>query len=60
MPKIELAVEIIGETDQALRVYDGNVTAWIPKSQITDTCEVNGKIETIFIPEWIANDKGLL
>jgi hypothetical protein len=57
---IEVAVEVRRETDRALLVYDGKVEVWIPKSQISDQSETNGKIESIFIPEWLATDKGLL
>lgn len=58
---IEIAVEVRGETDKALRVYDGKHEVWIPKSQISDQSEDrNGKIETIFIPEWLASEKGLI
>lgn len=59
--EVEIAVEVRGETERALRVYDGKKEVWIPKSQVTDQSEDDdGKIETIFIPEWLAEEKGLL
>ena len=63
MPKssdIEIAVEIRAETPKALLIYDGKVECWIPKSQIKDECEENGRITSIFISEWLANEKGLI
>lgn len=59
--EIEIAVEVRGETEKALRVYDGKREVWIPKSQISDQSEdAKGKIESIFIPEWLALEKGLI
>jgi hypothetical protein len=58
---IEIAVEVRRETDKALLVFDGKVETWVPKSKISDQSESNdGTIETIFIPEWLALDKGLI
>jgi hypothetical protein len=58
MPKSELfdvAAEVRGETDKALRLFDGNKTEWVPKSQI----EVNGD-GTFTMPLWLAKDKGFV
>ncbi len=37
---------------------------WIPKSKVSDYCadEVNGEevITSLFIPEWLATEKGLV
>jgi hypothetical protein len=61
MKEIEIAVEVRGETDLALKVFDGKSTVWVPKSQITDQCEeADGRITSIFLPEWLAEDKGLI
>ncbi len=58
---IEIAVEVRHETDAALLVFDGKTEAWIPKSSVSDQSERDdGSIETIFIPEWLATEKGLL
>lgn len=57
---IEIAVEVLHETDQAILVTDGNVEEWIPKSLIEDQVGDGMEIETIFIPEYIALDKGLI
>jgi hypothetical protein len=29
---IDIACEVRGETDKAYRIFDGTVTAWVPKS----------------------------
>ena len=58
MPKSELfdlAAEVKGETDKALRLYDGVKTEWVPKSQVED----NGD-GTFTMPEWLARDKGFI
>lgn len=58
---IEIAVIVKGETKAALFVeYGGKEEAWVPKSQISDQCEENGKITSIFIPEWLALKKGMI
>ena len=54
--EIEIAVEVMAESDKAYRLYDGNVTEW----QISDYCETDGKIESVFIPEWLALEKGFI
>lgn len=56
---IEIACEIRAESAKAYLVYDGKTEVWIPKSQVSDDCEENGKITSIFIPEWLATEKGL-
>jgi hypothetical protein len=53
---LEIAGEIRGETDKAYRLYDGNKTEWVPKSQ----CEWDEKGKTMQMPEWLAEDKGFI
>lgn len=60
MKDIEIAVEVRMETEKALKIFDGNTECWIPKSQIKDQCEEKGQITSIFIAEWLANEKGLI
>ena len=58
MPKSELfdlAAEIKGETDKAIRLFDGKKTEWVPKSQVED----NGD-GTFTMPEWLAKEKGFI
>ncbi len=58
-------VEIEGrakrETAAAILFDNGHVEVWVPKSVISDQSEDDdGAIESIFIPEWIAEEKGLI
>lgn len=59
--EVEIAVEVRRETDKALLVFDGKQEVWVPKSMITDQSEdERGNVETIFLPEWLALEKGLI
>jgi len=60
MSTVEIAVEQIAETKMAYLFSDGVKEVWIPKSQIEDYCEEKGKLTSIFISEWMANEKGLI
>lgn len=57
---IDVHVDILRETDKAWLVSDGDREVWLPKSQVdTDGLEV-GCSGPIFLPEWLALDKGLI
>lgn len=59
---VELTLEIKKETDRAILVSDGDVTEWIPKSQLEcdpEPSDVKGLFD-ISIAEWIAEEKGLV
>ena len=64
--QVEISVEIVRETkpgipdEGAYLMSDGLTEAWIPKAVVSDYSETKGVIETIFIPEWLAMEKGLL
>lgn len=51
----DLSAEIRGETDKALRLYDGARTEWVPKRYVED----NGD-GTFTMPEWLAVEKGFV
>lgn len=51
----DIAAELRGETEKALRLFDGARTEWVPKSQV----ENNGD-GTFTMPEWLAKDKGFI
>jgi hypothetical protein len=58
MSKVELvdiAAEIKAETPNAYRLFDGNRTEWVPKSQVE-----NNKDGTFTMPWWLAVEKGFL
>lgn len=52
---VDIAAEVRGETDKAWRLFDGDVTEWVPKSKVED----NGD-GTFAMPEWLAQDKGFI
>lgn len=62
MASIEIAVDIKRITDKAVLANDGARDAWIPRSQITDYTDeiVVGESITIFVPQWLAEEKGLI
>lgn len=52
---IDIAGEKRGETEKALRLYDGSRTEWVPKRYVED----NGD-GTFTMPEWLAHEKGFI
>lgn len=61
MSTIEVNVETIASTELALKVLDLNdKPVWVPKSQISDYMGEENDPETIFITEWLAEEKGLI
>ncbi len=51
----DLAAEKRGETEKAIRLFDGTKTEWVPKQFVED----NGD-GTFTMPEWLAMDKGFI
>lgn len=59
--QVEIEVIVKQQTDDAYLIFDGRTNVWIAKSQVTDQCEESdGTITSIFIPEWLAKEKGLI
>lgn len=65
--EIEIACEVKHETkpgisDEGAYLIDAGTgeEIWIPKSMVKDICEDKGKIISIFLTEYIAQDKGLI
>ena len=54
---VEIECEVKRETDKAKLIFDGKREVWIPKSMISDETEDGS---SIFIPEWLAIEKGLV
>ena len=52
---VDIAAEKRGETEKAIRLFDGTRSEWVPKSQVED----NGD-GTFAMPEWLATEKGFL
>ena len=56
---IEIDVEVITETDQAVLVDDGDNQIWVPKSVMQEWPEV-GETGTAAIAEWFCLEEGLI
>lgn len=58
---VEIECEVKLKTERAYLINDGKREAWIPISMVSDSCEDSkGHITSIFIPLWLATDKGLV
>lgn len=58
---VDVDVKVKAQTTQAVLFSDGDTECWIPRSQIIDGDEYeNGEEVTITIPEWVAEEKGLI
>lgn len=59
--QVEIDCTVVHETDKAYLIDAGtDENTWIPKSQVTDYCEEDGQITSIFISEFLATQKGLI
>ena len=52
---VDIAAEVRGETEKALRLFDGQRTEWVPKSQVADNRD-----GTFAMPEWLARERGFI
>lgn len=52
---VDISAELRAETEKAFQLFDGQFTAWVPKSQVED----NGD-GTFAMPEWLAKEKGFI
>jgi hypothetical protein len=65
MSSVKIAVTLLGRTDLAILVSDGQREAWVPLSQIEEEIEEPtgnfGLVTTtaIVVPDWVALEKGL-
>lgn len=57
---IEVAVELLGQSDAAYRVKSEFETAWVPKSLSSLDLKPGGSSGTITLPQWLAEKKGLV
>ena len=53
---VDISGEIRGETERAWRFFDGTIYVWLPKSQ----CEWDENTHEMTMPQWLAQDKGLI
>ena len=65
MNSVKINVELLGRTDLAILVSDGQREAWVPLSQIEEEIvEPTGNFglvttTAIVVPDWVAREKGL-
>lgn len=57
---VEIDVEVKHETTNAVLINSAGVETWIPRSMIKDYCEEDGIMTSIFIPQWLAEEKDLV
>jgi hypothetical protein len=59
---VDVQVVFLGETDNAFRVEDDEEhILWLPKSHVETTDDlVSGSVITVSMPEWLAEEKGLV
>jgi hypothetical protein len=60
MPKnddklIDIAGRKRGETEKAIRIFDGSKTEWVPKQFVEENND-----NTFTMPTWLAKDKGFI
>lgn len=48
------------ETANAIQVHDGDNLVWLPKSQIEIEETGDGKTLIVTLPQWLAEEKGLV
>jgi len=53
---VDIAGELISETEKAYRFYDGHRTVWLPKSQ----CQWDQDTKTMTMEENLAKEKELI
>jgi hypothetical protein len=53
---LEIAGQIISETEKAYKFFDGKTFEWIPKSQ----CEWDSIEKVMTMPSWLAYEKGFI
>jgi hypothetical protein len=59
---VEVECRLVKQTDKAYLIdAGGEDPVWIPRSMIEDEgVEPDGSLYSIFIPEWLAQEEGLI
>jgi hypothetical protein len=52
---VDITAQVRAETDRAYRLFDGDKTEWVPKSQVERNDD-----GTFTMPEWLAQEKGFI
>jgi len=56
----EFCCDIVRETSDAYLVSDGENEYWIPRSQVKSENQIGNNEYELIIPEWLANEKGII
>lgn len=58
---IDVTVIVKHETPAAVRVeHGGKAPCWLPRSQIEIEPNADGKTHTVTLPQWLAEEKGMV
>lgn len=59
---IDLTVQLLSETDKAVLVTEDipENGVWLPRSQIEIAAADVGGLHIVTLPEWLANEKGMI
>lgn len=52
---VDVTASICGETDKALKLYDGSRKEWVAKQHVEDNAD-----GTFTMPFWLAKEKGFI
>ena len=57
---IDITVTKRHETASAVQIHDGDKLVWLPKSQIEIEATGDGRTFIVTMPQWLAEEKGLV
>lgn len=57
---IDIELEKRHETDKAIQFSDGDKLVWLARSQIEVDPIKGGKLWVVTLPQWLAEEKGLV
>lgn len=57
---IDIPLEKRRETEKAIQFSDGEKLVWLAKSQIEAEPARDGKLWIVTLPQWLAEEKGLV
>lgn len=61
MKLVEIDCSVLAVTELAIKITDGDVECWLPKSAVKDSCgEEWYGVTSVFISEALATEKGLV
>lgn len=55
---VDVTGEVRQDREKSILFFDGTREVWLPKSQIE--IESKGKLVEVTMPEWLAQEKGLI